>query len=74
MRGVIGMYINGEWIKTDDTFDVINPATGEVVGTVYNGGFKETEQAIEAAKNAFSTWSSLTAEQRAASFIGSWRC
>lgn len=60
------MYINGEWIKTDDTFDVINPATGEVVGTVYNGGFKETEQAIEAAKNAFPTWSSLTAEQRAA--------
>lgn len=60
------MYIDGQWIKTDETFPVINPATGEVIDTVYKGGVEETKNAIAAAKRAFSAWAALTAEQRSA--------
>jgi len=33
-------YLNGEWIEADDgqTFDVNNPATNEVIGTVPDMG------------------------------------
>lgn len=48
------MCINGEWVGSDlDTMDVVNPANGEVVGTVPYGGEKEAEQAVDAAYDAF---------------------
>ena len=59
------MYINGEWLKTNEQLKVINPATGETVDEVYIGGSKETEFAIQAAKEAFPIWSNLTADERA---------
>jgi succinate-semialdehyde dehydrogenase / glutarate-semialdehyde dehydrogenase len=58
------MYINGEWIKTNKTQDIKNPATGEVVDQVYLVGKEETEYAIKAAEAAFPLWADLTAEQR----------
>lgn len=60
------LYINGEWREalTGQTFDVTNPATGEVVGTVAKGGMADTEAAIKAAKAAFRSWSLLTAKER----------
>ncbi|MBT2658446.1 NAD-dependent succinate-semialdehyde dehydrogenase [Bacillus sp. ISL-18] len=58
------MYINGEWISTNKTLDVKNPATGEKVDQVFLVGKAETEYAIQAAESAFPTWSGLTAEQR----------
>ncbi|MED4781192.1 NAD-dependent succinate-semialdehyde dehydrogenase [Brevibacillus choshinensis] len=60
------LYINGEWREASSgkTFDVTNPATGEVVGTVANGGTTDTQAAIDAAKAAFGTWSRLTAKER----------
>lgn len=58
------MYINGEWLKTDKAFKVINPATGEEVDTVYFVGEEETNLAIQAAEEAFPQWAALTAEQR----------
>ena len=60
------MYINGEWIQSDDTFGVINPATGEEIGRVPNGGQAEAAQAIQAAHEAFKTWSATTAYERSA--------
>lgn len=58
------MYINGEWLKTDQIFEVNNPATGEKAGTVYFVGEEETNSAIQAAEDAFPQWAALTAEQR----------
>ncbi len=51
--------IGGEWIGADSgqTIDVTNPATGEVIGTVPNGGADETNRAIAAASEAFKSWS-----------------
>jgi len=40
------MYINGEWIESNKTFGVINPATGEEIGRVADGGHAEASQVI----------------------------
>lgn len=58
------MYINGEWLKTDNPYNVNNPATGEKVDTVYFVGEEETNLAIQAAESAFPGWAAHTAEQR----------
>jgi succinate-semialdehyde dehydrogenase / glutarate-semialdehyde dehydrogenase len=61
-------YINGEWLAADKrkTMKVLNPATGELLGTVPDMGQAETQRAIEAANEAFSTWKKTTAGERAA--------
>lgn len=60
------MYINGEWVGDDlDELRVLNPANGEVVGTVPFGGEAETNEAIDFAYEAFQTWSQTTAYERA---------
>lgn len=61
------MFINGAWVEPDsgEYFPVLNPATGELIGSVANGGYAETKRAIEAAHLAFVDWSAHTAEERA---------
>ena len=59
-------YIDGEWSTAGEgVIDVMNPATGEQVGTVPNGGEEEATKAIEAAAAAFPDWSKTTAYHRA---------
>jgi succinate-semialdehyde dehydrogenase / glutarate-semialdehyde dehydrogenase len=60
-----GMYINGRHILMDDTFVVQNPATLEPVGHVPNGTANEAKLAVDAAHEAFKTWSKTTAYERA---------
>jgi succinate-semialdehyde dehydrogenase/glutarate-semialdehyde dehydrogenase len=61
-------YIAGEWQGADDgaTFEVKNPATGEVVATVPRMGTAETRRAIDTANAAWPAWRATTAKQRAA--------
>jgi succinate-semialdehyde dehydrogenase / glutarate-semialdehyde dehydrogenase len=60
-------YVNGEWTTEGSaTFDVTNPANGEKVATVADGGIIITEKAIEAAHKAFELWSKKTAKYRSA--------
>lgn len=59
-----GYLVNGEWQQLNSTFDVLNPATGEVVAKVAKAGKKETEQAIAAAAKAFPQWRAKTAKAR----------
>jgi succinate-semialdehyde dehydrogenase / glutarate-semialdehyde dehydrogenase len=61
-----GHYINGEWYESADTYAVRNPATGEVIANVANGGAQETQQAIDAAERAFPAWRALTTKERGA--------
>jgi succinate-semialdehyde dehydrogenase/glutarate-semialdehyde dehydrogenase len=63
-----GIFINGEWqdAKSGKTFAVKNPATGDLLANVADGGVPETREAIEAAHAAFPMWSSMTADKRAA--------
>ncbi|RTY53717.1 NAD-dependent succinate-semialdehyde dehydrogenase [Pantoea sp. YU22] len=59
-----GYLADGEWRRTAATFDVLNPATGEVLATVAKAGKAETEQAIAAAERAFPAWRAQTAKAR----------
>ncbi|MBZ2207945.1 NADP-dependent succinate-semialdehyde dehydrogenase [Massilia soli] len=61
-------FINGEWCDADDasTIDVVNPATGERLGTVPHMGQAETRHAIEAANAAWPAWRKKSAKERAA--------
>ncbi len=58
--------VNGEWVDADSgkTFEVLNPATGEAIGTVADVGANETRRAIAAAEAAFPAWRDSTAKQR----------
>ena len=61
-------YIDGEWKQADngETFDVLNPATGDSVGAAPKMGAAETRRAIEAANAACPAWRTKTAKERAA--------
>ncbi len=61
-------YVGGSWIDADsgDTFEVIDPVDGNVVGAVADLSVAETRRAIEAASEALPAWSGLTAKQRGA--------
>ncbi|KDB09761.1 succinic semialdehyde dehydrogenase [Burkholderia sp. lig30] len=61
-------YVNGEWqaAASGETFDVRNPATGALLGTVPAMGTAETRQAIDAANAAWPAWRKKTAKERAA--------
>jgi succinate-semialdehyde dehydrogenase / glutarate-semialdehyde dehydrogenase len=60
-------YIGGRWCEADNgtSFQVTNPATGEVLGQVPDMGAVETRRAIEAAKAAWPEWRRKTAKERA---------
>lgn len=61
------LYIGGQWTGAElPKIAVMNPATGKQVGSVPRGGQKETAFAIDAAYEAFQTWSERTAYERAA--------
>lgn len=59
-------FVAGKWCDADhqQTSEILNPATLEVIGTVPNMGKAETERAIEAAKEAWPLWKNKTAKDR----------
>jgi succinate-semialdehyde dehydrogenase/glutarate-semialdehyde dehydrogenase len=59
-------YIGGAWCDADTgaTFDVCNPATGEVLAAVPTMGASETQRAIEAANAAWPAWRAQPANVR----------
>lgn len=59
-----GYFVDGVWKTLETTFDVTNPATGEVIAKVAKAGTKETEDAIAAASRAFPAWRAKTAKER----------
>ena len=58
------MFINGDWIQSDSTFAVYNPANGEEIGQVTDGSRDDAKRAIDAAQAAMPGWSALTTYQR----------
>ena len=61
-------FIDGEWVDADssETVNVVNPANGEIIGTMPNAGATETRRAIEAADAAWPAWRKYTAKERSA--------
>ncbi|EAQ11881.1 succinate semialdehyde dehydrogenase [Maritimibacter alkaliphilus HTCC2654] len=58
------LYINGEWRKTDDRFDVINPATEEVLASVASADIADADAALDAAEKAMADWAARTPRER----------
>lgn len=60
------MFIAGEWCEAEGgkTFAVTNPATGEEIAQVPDGGQADAARAIDAAAAAFRGWASATAYER----------
>lgn len=59
-------FIDGIWCSADsqNTFPVINPATGELLAQVADAGVAETRRAIAAADAALPVWGAKTAKER----------
>lgn len=54
-------YINGEWVDSKGKIvDVVNPATGKVIGKCPISTKEEINEAVEAAKEAFHDWRRTT--------------
>ena len=60
-------YVDGQWIGADSgaTFDVTDPATGEVIARVADLGAAETTRAVAAAEVAQKAWAAKTGKERA---------
>ncbi|NLY57218.1 MAG: aldehyde dehydrogenase family protein [Gammaproteobacteria bacterium] len=61
-------YINGQWVEpsSDQTVDVINPATEAVVATIALGNEQDVNKAVAAARKAFDSYSQTSREERIA--------
>ncbi len=57
------LLINGELVD-GNSMDVVNPATEDVVGTCTRGTEDMLEQAVAAAKAAFSSWAATSIDER----------
>ncbi len=65
------LFIDGEWCDAQDntTIDVVNPATGEPIGTVAKAGLGDLERAVRAAQAGFAVWRKTPAYERAAVMV-----
>ena len=61
-------YISGDWINADDgsTFEVKNPARGDVIAVVPDMGLTEVKRAIESARKSQKAWAAKTGKERSA--------
>ncbi len=59
-------YINGQWVDplTDERIDVINPATEKAFSQIGSAGAEDVDRAVNAARDAFNTYSTWDVEQR----------
>jgi acyl-CoA reductase-like NAD-dependent aldehyde dehydrogenase len=61
------MYVHGEWRagSTGDTIEVVNPAKGEPLATVPDGGREDLDAAVESAREGLKVWRATHPRQRA---------
>ncbi|MFZ0475301.1 MAG: aldehyde dehydrogenase family protein, partial [Halobacillus sp.] len=66
MRNQLKHFINGEWVEStgSETYDVINPATEEVIGTISMGTKEDLDKAVAAAKQALPSFSQTSKQER----------
>jgi acyl-CoA reductase-like NAD-dependent aldehyde dehydrogenase len=62
------LYIGGAWVAPagDDTIEVVNASTEEVMGRIPQGTPADVDAAVAAARDAFEGWSTTPVEERAA--------
>jgi acyl-CoA reductase-like NAD-dependent aldehyde dehydrogenase len=59
-------YIGGEWVDaaSGETFESINPATGDTIGVFPRSSAEDVDRAVAAAKAAFEEWRLVPAPKR----------
>lgn len=63
-HGVKPLYLNGQWVATDQSLDVTNPSSGEIVAKVSTVDRGVVRQSLQDASAAWPAWRKLTAQQR----------
>ena len=60
------LYIHGSYVgsNSDESFETINPATGQSIERIGQASLKDVEGAIESAEKGFAVWSAMTAVER----------
>ncbi len=60
------LYIAGREVTalTGETFENINPATGEILSHVHRAGHQDVDKAVVAAQQAFDSWSATPGQER----------
>lgn len=68
------LYINGTWTKgtSGERFDVINPATEEVLASVASADIADADAALNAAEAAMKDWVARTPRQRSEVLRKAW--
>ena len=66
MENLQKFYINGKWVKPNSTktMAVLNPATEDLIGEIILGNSEDVDMAVSAAKNAFSSFSKTSKNDR----------
>jgi aldehyde dehydrogenase (NAD+) len=62
---VFGHFIDGAWTEPGQLFDVINPATSQVIARVTEGTRADVDAAVAAASRALPAWKALAPHARA---------
>ena len=57
-------YIDGVWVGAKESFEVLDPANGKIIGRVPSLGQEATRQTVAAASAAYPGWKALTAKER----------
>lgn len=61
----VANFINGKYVETGDTFEVLYPPTGQVTANIHTAGQAEVDAAVAAAKAALKgPWGDMTTDQR----------
>lgn len=63
----ISLFVDGAWLPAlaGRTLPVVNPASGEVIGSVAHAERADLDRALEAAERGFRTWRKVSAFERA---------
>ena len=61
----ISNFINNVYVSTESHIESYNPSNGKLLCTVPDSGKREADMAVEAASQAFKTWSMTSPQQRA---------
>jgi succinate-semialdehyde dehydrogenase/glutarate-semialdehyde dehydrogenase len=58
-------YLNGQWVGSNESIEVINPASGKVIAQVASATREQVRAALSDAQTAFAPWRALPAKARA---------
>ena len=61
------LYIDGEWLGPEGrkTGNVVNPATGDTIGTLPHASKADLDRALDAAARGFQSWRKVSPNERA---------